>query len=248
MPSIPTTTLLAVLAAAATARATEDAGPPAAAPALASVSPSVAAAVAAPGALAAAGPASLTPVAPSASLDGGGAGIPTVAPERRERRRHVLGLSIDGGVPDFAGVTLLYRPVPYVRLGAGLLYDYAGFGVRGGVSLLPYWFVAPSLNLEAGHFFEANVGQKLSRFVKFDDNVQPLLSHISYTFVNAQLGLELGHPDWFVFFLRAGLTRLWADAPGSSQFQSSDSSATLHDVTLRTQFPSAKLGFMFFFY
>jgi hypothetical protein len=180
------------------------------------------------------------------------------APEAKsggERRHNILGLALDLGVPDFGAVTVLYRPFSFLRFGGGILYDYLGFGARGSVSVLPYFPIAPSLNLEVGHYFDTDASKKIGQFVTLDDKTRPLLEQFGYTFVNAQLGLELGHPDHFVFFIRAGLTRLWLTAHGVSQaVQSASSSSTgqttmtSQDPNARVQFPSAKLGFIVYFY
>ncbi len=165
------------------------------------------------------------------------------------RRHHIIGLELDAGVPDGASATLLYRPWRYVRLGGGLLYDYVGYGVRGGVSVLPYFPIAPSLTLEVGHYFEADASAKVARFVHVDDSLKPMLKHIGYTFANAQLGLEIGHPDWFVFFVRAGISRVWLNVHDAQQALSSSSSLkTLDDPSIRLGIPNAKVGFMIFFY
>ena len=191
----------------------------------------------------------LETASPAAVSEGSGAGIPTVDAERtQERRRHILGLAIDAGVPDFAAVSLLYRPISYVRLGAGMLYDYAGYGVRGSVSVLPYWFVAPSLTIEAGHFFETDATAKVDQLAHFSASAQPDLSHLSHTFASAQLGLEIGHPDWFVFFVRGGISQIWLDAPGTSHFSSDGTRLDVYDPSGRFRVPSAKLGLMFYFY
>lgn len=175
--------------------------------------------------------------------------MPLVAPA--PRRLHQLGFALDVGVPDFAGASLLYRPWKFLRLGGSLLYDYAGYGARAGVTVVPYFPIAPSLTLEAGHFFEANAARKLG---VTDARIRPLLERFGYTFVNAQVGLELGHPDWVVLYVRAGLSRLWYRAKGASSAVaaggSSDGSTrvTLEDPSIRAQLPDVKVGFLFFFH
>jgi len=200
----------------------------------------------------------------SASLPGGpgvgGAlgGSPTTAvPEpsglRPGRGPHKFGLQLDGGVPDGAAASLLYRPLKFLRLNGGLLYNYAGYGVRGGVTILPYFPIAPSLTLEAGHYFDSNVASSLSRFTTVSDSVRPLLQQVGYTFVNAQVGLEVGHPDWFVFFVRGGLSRVWLSVHGAeaaAQQLGSGSLTVSHmaDPSLRLAIPDVKVGLILYFY
>jgi hypothetical protein len=171
---------------------------------------------------------------------------PSAAP--RGRSHHVLGLSLDAGLPDGASATVLYRPWKYVRFGGGMLYNYVGYGVLGSASVVPYFPIAPSLTLEVGHFFDANAN---ARFPRFDDNLKPLLQRVGYTFVNAQLGLELGHPNWFVFFVRGGLSRVWlssSDADKVAVTTSNGSKLTFQDPSVRLGIPNVKAGFMLFFY
>jgi hypothetical protein len=169
------------------------------------------------------------------------------------RRKHVLGLQIDAGAPDIAGVSVLYRPWKALRFSGGMLYDYVGYGVRGGVSVQPYFPIAPSLTLEAGHYFDADAYSKLSQRFTIDDKLKPFLQKFGYTFVNAQVGLELGHPDWFVFFVRAGLSRVWMTAQNANAAKDLLKSSQLEttfigDPNGRFGIPNAKVGFMLFFY
>lgn len=169
----------------------------------------------------------------------------------RGRSHHVLGLSLDAGLPDGASATLLYRPWKYLRFGGGVLYNYVGYGVMGSVSVLPYFPIAPSLTLEAGHFFDANASARISQFTTVDDNLKPLLQRVGYTFANAHLGLELGHPNWFVLFVRGGLSRVWlssSDAQKVVVTGSDGSRVTFDNPSARLGIPTVKAGFMVFFY
>jgi hypothetical protein len=199
-------------------------------------------------ALALSSPPAITP-GPSASAPRSGEFAPP-SPSRG-RTHHILGFSLDAGVPDGASATVLYRPWKYVRFGGGMLYNYVGYGVMGSVSVLPYFPVAPSLTLEAGHYFDANAASRISHFTHVDDNLKPLLERVGYTFVNAQLGIELGHPNWFVFFVRGGLSRVWlssSDAANVVVTTSAGTRVTFADPSARLGIPTAKVGLMFFFY
>jgi hypothetical protein len=179
--------------------------------------------------------------------------IPDLSGLRPTRGPHKWGLQLDGGVPDGAAASLLYRPLKFLRVHGGLLYNYAGYGARAGVTILPYFPIAPSLTLEAGHYFDSNVANSLSRFTSVSDSVRPLLQQIGYTFVNAQVGLEIGHPDWFVFFVRGGLSRVWTSVHGAEaaaqQIGSGDVTVShMSDPTLRLAIPDVKLGLVLYFY
>jgi hypothetical protein len=190
------------------------------------------------------GPAAMTPVPASPATD--------LAPAPR-RGPHLLGLALDAGVPDGAGVSVIYRPWTFLRVAGGGLYNYAGYGVRGGVSVQPYWIVAPSLGVEVGHYFPANLNRRLSQYGTVGDDVAPLLEHVGYSFAQAQLGLEMGHPDWFVFFVRAGVGRLWLDVRGAEEVARRQSSTdvritSMSDPAVRLGIPSVKLGFLVYFW
>lgn len=169
------------------------------------------------------------------------------------RTHHLLGLQLDGGFPDSAAVSVLYRPWRWVRVSGGMLYDYAGYGVRAGVAVVPYFPIAPSLNLEVGRLFEANAAAAISKHAELPDEVRPLLERFGYTFANAQLGLEIGHHNWFVFFVRAGISRIWLtvhNTGAAAQAAAGDASTRVSasDTQVRLGVPSAKAGFMIFFW
>jgi len=179
-------------------------------------------------------------------------GVSASAPlaEPPSERPKLLGMALDVGVPDFAALSVLVRPLPYVRVSGSMLYDYVGFGVRGGLSVQPYFFIAPSLNFEVGRFFESNANGKLP--VKLSTKYQPLLDQFGYTFMNLQLGIEVGAPDTAVFFIRGGLSRMWMTAHNINQVAASTSSngtqLQVSDANLRLGVPSVKVGFMVYFW
>ena len=179
----------------------------------------------------------------------------SAAPAARTGRGYrMFGLSLDVGVPNGASATLLYRPLKFLRLGGGFLYNYIGYGALASVSIQPHYWIAPSLSLEAGHYFDSNALNKVSRFTSVDTSVQPLLERVGYTFVNAQVGLELGAPSTFVFFVRGGLSRVWLSVNNANQAVQSASGnggtrlSYIADPSVRLGIPSVKAGFMFFFY
>jgi hypothetical protein len=132
-------------------------------------------------------------------------GSPGVAGMTQAPMEHntVIGIGIDAGAPGGGGVTLLVRPLWWLGLNAGLAYNYAGVGFRGGLSLAPcFCSVTPTLNLDVGHYFSGDFNKFAS---VADPNVKALLSHVTYTFATAQIGLEFGSQRWFNFYLRGGL-------------------------------------------
>jgi hypothetical protein len=177
--------------------------------------------------------------------------VTSIGGARKSYRR--FGLGLDAGFPDISSANVLYRPFRYLRFSGGVLYNYAGFGVRGGASIQPYFPIAPSLTFEAGHYFEANVRAKVERYEDVDANIAPLLERVGYSFASAQVGLELGHHNAFVFFVRAGVTRMWmtpknAGAAARAATEGDSTRITdMQDPKLTAQLPCAKLGFLVFF-
>jgi hypothetical protein len=198
--------------------------------------------------------ASAAPFVPLPPPPSGMTAVPASAPARTSRGYRMLGLSLDAGLPNGASATLLYRPLKFLRLGGGFLYNYIGYGALASVSIQPHYWIAPSLSLEAGHYFDSNALDKVARFTSVSDNVRPLLEQVGYTFVNAQVGLELGAPSTFVFFVRGGLSRVWLginNAQAAVQASSGTSGTQLSYVanpSVRLGIPCVKAGFMFYFY
>src|SRR2546426_7979854 len=74
-----------------------------------------------------------------------------------EGSQTIIGLGIDGGAPGGGGLTLLVRPLWWLRFNGGLAYNVVGFGFRGGITLAPAdWAVTPTLNLDAGRYLSGD--------------------------------------------------------------------------------------------
>ena len=170
-----------------------------------------------------------------------------------------FGLQLDAGAPGGAGAMLLVRPMWWLRLNAGLAYDVIGFGLRGGVTLAPGHFaVTPTLNLDAGHYFSGDA----NKFVTPSDPdpavlaaEKSLLSHTTYTFASAQIGLEFGSQRRFAFYLRGGLAYLTTTVSGADLTTVANSKAggnnttyKLGDAKFTSVLPTAALGFLIFIY
>jgi hypothetical protein len=166
-------------------------------------------------------------------------------------RLKLLGLQLDGGVPDGGVVSLVVRPLKWVRADVGFAYNYLSAGARGGVTLVPFhWAVVPTLRLEGGRFFKSNVNDKVKKFA--DDvpaYLQPALDGFGYDYASAQLGLEFGSQRSFVFFVRAGLAWMRADFGDGRNLRDEDNPNTELDVSglsVRASGPTASLGFLFY--
>ena len=165
-----------------------------------------------------------------------------------------FGMKLEAGVPDAAVVALLFRPVPWLRLSAGPAWNYIGWGVQVGAGWTPIrWAISPTLNVEYGHFFDADA----SRFVKAptssgNTDLRPLLKKVGYDYWSAQVGLEFGSQRSVAFSLRGGLSYFTTAIHGAGAIISGstgggDTQVAVTDPKVRAVIPSAKLGFQVFF-
>jgi hypothetical protein len=128
-----------------------------------------------------------------------------------------------------------------------------GYGARAEVSIQPNWVIAPALTLEGGHYFDANLARRVDQYGTVDAAFRPLLEQFGYSYANAQVGLEIGHPNWFVFFVRAGVGRIWLDVHGADRVaqtsQTGDVRITsMTNPSLRLGNPNARAGVLFYFW
>jgi outer membrane biosynthesis protein TonB len=226
------------------AAATPPAEPPAAEP-VASPTPSIAppedpssAAVAAEGA------ASATPGAAMAPAEENSSG---------KKKMTRWGLTLDGGFPDAAALAVVWRPWYWLRLEAGgTTTVYASHGYRAGVSLVPFHFpITPAVTFNYGRALEADWNPLLEQVGSPDPDLAPALRKFGYQYVDAHLGIELGAPRRFVFFVRAGLTQIWTTVHGLSTAAASAFSAisaTVDDTKITLRVPSAKFGFLIYLF
>lgn len=156
-----------------------------------------------------------------------------------------LGLLVDAGVPDGAGISVAYRPWSWLRLQGGGIYNTVNGGFRGGVTLLPFysWFT-PTLTVEAGHYSGGDASSVTRRFSN-----DPRLTNafnVAYNFENAHLGVEVGSPRWVAFFLRAGLS--YVQMTADVQPMISDSTIRAQPLQIKLIMPSVKLGLVMYFF
>jgi hypothetical protein len=160
---------------------------------------------------------------------------------------------LDGGLPDAVGASLLFRPLPWLRFSGGLATNTAGVAVRAGVGVAFYFPITPSLNLDAGHYFAADYRPLAQRLTGSSVSGVPeaLLQGIGYDFASATVGLELGSPRHFSFFVRAGLSYWSFDVKNSEALLQSalnEEGLSADPVVLRFTSPSAKVGFLIYFH
>ena len=166
-----------------------------------------------------------------------------------------FGILFATGIPSGVGVSAVFRPARALRVTAGPAWNYAAWGIQGGVTLAPWsWGITPTLGVEVGRFFDAD----LSRFVRnangIPDGAKPLMQRVGYGYAAAMVGFEFGSQSGLAFFLRGGLAYFSLEARGSGTTTTSggtaganDALVTLTDPRVRATLPSLQLGMQYFF-
>jgi hypothetical protein len=166
------------------------------------------------------------------------------------------GLDLALGVPDGVGAAAVFRPMTWLRLNAGATWNVVSFGVRGGVSVVPFYYLfSPSLNLEVGHFFSGDITPILQQaFPPGSPYTVPdsrLLKEVAYDYVNGSLGLEFGIPKTFAIYLRGGLSYIQTTLRGFQELvqeaAGGDPNITALDLNIRLVAPGLKLGVIVYF-
>ncbi len=143
-------------------------------------------------------------------------------------------------------LSVAFRPYTnYARLNAGLAWNYFGFGLQGGATFLPFHsWITPTLTGELGTFFASDVSSTFSS--TFPSAFKGPLSSLSYQYASGLLGLEMGRPDGFVFFIRGGLSRVWASASGVKGYQTGSTTIDTGPLHVAITIPTANLGFAYY--
>jgi hypothetical protein len=163
-----------------------------------------------------------------------------------------LGVMLDVGAPDGVGISAVLRPAPWLRINAGLTTNTLSLGVRGGISLVPLsTFVSPSLNLDLGHYFDANYNELVNRLGGIPLQSSAPIGDVGFNYGGASVGLEIGNPERFSFSLRAGLAHgsmVIQDAERLLRDVTGDPDITAKPLTFRFTTPALKLGFLLYFF
>ena len=173
---------------------------------------------------------------------------------RSEDRAPILGLTLDGGFPDGVAVSALLRPLRPLRLDGGVTYNTIGFGLRGGVTIVPFRSaIAPVLRGEYGHTFDGDATGIVGHFSTLTEAERILLRSVSYDYASLQLGLEFGASDRFVFFVRGGIAWFWTTVQNFQQAaqtaQTGGQTVTeAADPHVHGTVPTATVGVLFYFW
>ncbi len=150
-------------------------------------------------------------------------------------------LGVSGVLPDF-GLLATWRPYPWVHAQAGVGWNAISLGLRGGATVINPWFVPLSLTGEVGHYFEGDANDRIESLTGRDSDLA-VLRKVSYSYANALVGLTTSGQH-FVFYFRAGVTRLWATVKGFQETVSELAGTPMEtsDAELSYYGPTVKLG------
>lgn len=168
---------------------------------------------------------SADPVAAAGAVAPVGAGDVCVSPDPASAAPADPGLALIGyrfgiGFPEFGTASLIVRPLRWLRAGGGITWNYAGYGLRGEVTLAPLrWYISPTLNLAYGRYLKMDATKAGS----LPAEVQGLAASIGYQYLDATLGIELGNQRHGMLVLQVGASRIWLDAPGTATFDATAS-------------------------
>jgi hypothetical protein len=170
-------------------------------------------------------------------------------PARGRSRSSQWGILADLGFPEGAALSAEYRPVSSVRFWAGPAWNYVGWGLQGGVAVVPWhWAVTPVLSAELGRYFGADVSFLAREGSGVPPELKPLLEDMSYSYGAVHAGIELGSQSGLVFSIRGGLAYLSLRTRGTvTATDASGSTVTFTDPRVRGTIPSLKLGVHFWF-
>jgi hypothetical protein len=177
-----------------------------------------------------------------------------VAPAAPATKPHTRwGVLLDADAPNGAGAAVLFRPLPWLRVNGGVATNTLGVAARAGVGVAFYFPITPSFNLDVGHYFPADYGAGLSKRFGVSIPEGPaalMLKNFGYDFATASVGLELGSPRYFSFFVRGGLT-YWSLRVNESQAllggALGEDGLSADPVNVRFTIPTVKAGFLIYF-
>lgn len=142
-----------------------------------------------------------------------------------EVRHKWIGFQFDVGLPEGATAGAVVSPYFYwLKVSGSVTNNYLAWGGRVGVTVDPIKFpVGPSFTTELG---------TTNRF-DMSTLVGTKLPEASFNYVNLLLGLEIGSPNRVRFFVRAGMTYLWA--------RTYDYNSSLNNPNLQISDPRARI-------
>jgi hypothetical protein len=143
-------------------------------------------------------------------------------------------------------LSLVYRPLPWLRTYAGGGTNGAAPGVRLGAAVSPLRGRGFALNLDGGHFFPGDVNGIFSAFAGSHYDDSRVLEHFDYDFVNLQAGWEVERAG-LMFFARGGVAFVWTQLPPDGLAHLRNVSPLVDaDGSVKAFLPSLRIGLIGF--
>jgi hypothetical protein len=157
-----------------------------------------------------------------------------------------FGLMFDLGTLEGGMMSLVYRPMPRLRVYGGGGTNFAAPGVRVGASVAPFENSGWAVSLDGGHFFPGNVNGLFQAFAGSDYDDSHLLERFDYNFMDLQVGWEVERGD-LMFFARGGVGFLWTQLPTENLDRVRNLSTFVDpDGSFEAFLPSLKVGIIGF--
>ena len=163
-----------------------------------------------------------------------------------------FGMSLEAGAPGGVGASVLVQPWRWLRVHVGSARNTLGLGVRAGASLIPLdLFVSPSLDLEYGHYFNADYSKLLTQLHGQPTTPATRIRDVGYDQLTASLGLGFSPSRRVTLFGNVGIS-YWSirvkDAESFISEAVDDPDLTARPLTLSLTSPAIKLGLIVYFH
>lgn len=162
-----------------------------------------------------------------------------------------FGVRLVAGSPEGMGASALIHPRRWLRAHVGAARNSLGLGVRGGLSFIPLdLFVSPLLELEYGHYFNADYNKLLTQLHGEPTTAASGIRQVGYDQLGASLGVEFSPWRYVTVFGGVGISYWFiggSDVKAFIREAEENPDITARPLTLGLSSPVAKLGFILYF-
>lgn len=176
------------------------------------------------------------------------------AESQHSEQNLILAAELDVGVPQIAGMNIVFEPWNFLQLRVGAISNFALAGLSAGATLgvpIDSALRLIGLSVQGGHMFEGSPDFLVSYLFQEVGFQSARLRSISYNYVNSTLALELGN-ERFRFSIRTGVLWLQMHMRGLRELfniNPEDTSLTVSDQgTVQIWAPTGQLSLAVFFY
>jgi hypothetical protein len=162
-----------------------------------------------------------------------------------------FGVMLDASAPDGVGASALMQLRRWVRVYGGPARNTLGFGVRGGATLTPFQLlVSPTLDLNVGHYFNADYGKLLPQLRGQPSTAATRIRDVGYNQVTGRLGLEFSPSRHVTLFGGVGLSYWYFQVDDAESFireATENPDVTAKPLAIHLTSPAVKLGLVVYF-